>query len=106
MNITLSGKQVDISDRLRKHVEEALEGAVNKYFIDENSGACYEYIDSASCCHQPTCFHCKCESCGKLIHLDCHEIQMLRQHLLSRHNFKLNPLRTVFYGICQECQAE
>ncbi len=32
MNITLSGKQVDISDRLRKHVEEALEGAVNKYF--------------------------------------------------------------------------
>ena len=32
MNITLTGKQVDIGERLHKHVEAALEGAVNKYF--------------------------------------------------------------------------
>lgn len=32
MNITLSGKQVDISDRLRKRVEESVEASVNKYF--------------------------------------------------------------------------
>ena len=90
-----------------RHLERLVEeGAVNKYFIDENSGACYEYINSASCCHQPTCFHCKCEHCGKLIHLDCHEIQLLSQHLLNRHDFKLNPMRTVFYGLCQECQED
>ena len=32
MNITLTGKQVDIGDRLRKHVEEAIENSVTKYF--------------------------------------------------------------------------
>lgn len=32
MKITLSGKQVDISDRLRNRVEEGMENSVNKYF--------------------------------------------------------------------------
>lgn len=32
MKITLTGKQVDIGDRLRNHVEEAIENSVNKYF--------------------------------------------------------------------------
>ena len=32
MKITLTGKQVDIGDRLRKHVEEGIENSVNKYF--------------------------------------------------------------------------
>ena len=32
MKITLTGKQVDIGDRLRKHVEEAIENSVTKYF--------------------------------------------------------------------------
>ena len=32
MKITLTGKQVDIGDRLRNHVEEAITNSVNKYF--------------------------------------------------------------------------
>ena len=32
MQITLTGKQVDIGDRLRKHVEDAIENSVTKYF--------------------------------------------------------------------------
>ena len=32
MKITLTGKQVDIGDILRKHVEEAIENSVMKYF--------------------------------------------------------------------------
>ena len=32
MKITLTGKQVDIGDRLRNHVEEAIENSVKKYF--------------------------------------------------------------------------
>ena len=32
MKVTLSGKQVDISDKLRNHVEEAISGSVEKYF--------------------------------------------------------------------------
>lgn len=32
MKITLTGKQVDIGDRLRQHVEEGILNSVNKYF--------------------------------------------------------------------------
>lgn len=32
MKVTLSGKQVDISEKLRKHVEAAIVGSVEKYF--------------------------------------------------------------------------
>ena len=32
MKITLTGKQVDIGDRLRSHVEENISNSVNKYF--------------------------------------------------------------------------
>lgn len=32
MKVTLSGKQVDVSEKLRKHVEEAISGSVEKYF--------------------------------------------------------------------------
>ncbi|MDR1026089.1 MAG: ribosome-associated translation inhibitor RaiA [Lactobacillus sp.] len=32
MNITLTGKQVDIGERLNKHVEESITGTVTKYF--------------------------------------------------------------------------
>ena len=32
MNITLTGKQVDISEKLKKHVEETIDATVMKYF--------------------------------------------------------------------------
>ena len=34
MKITFTGKQVDISDRLRAHIEENVLSAVRKYFSD------------------------------------------------------------------------
>ena len=39
MNITLTGKQVDIGDRLNKHVEENITSSVNKYFSNPISCA-------------------------------------------------------------------
>ncbi len=82
------------------------EGLVNKYIIDANTPACFEYIaddkDHEEHGHD-TCFHCKCESCGKLIHLHCDEMEKIKSHLLESHEFTLDPKRTVFYGLCKEC---
>ena len=49
------------------------------------------------------CFHCKCEKCGRLIHLKCEELSGIAGHLYSEHHFSLDPKRTVFYGICEKC---
>ena len=80
------------------------EGILNKYIIDEKSPACFEYVRSSSHEGPGTCFHCKCEQCGRLIHLHCEELEEIRSHLLGEHGFRLDPRRTVFYGLCEACQ--
>lgn len=81
------------------------DGVVNKYIIDANSPACFEYIGEEAHLEGQACFHCKCEKCGKLIHLQCEELVELQEHLLAHHRFALNPMRTVFYGICDACSV-
>lgn len=82
------------------------QGLVNKYVIDENTGCCYEYVHHHHHDHNSECYHCKCEGCGKLIHLDCEEVSRLNEHILSEHNFKIDPHKTVFYGLCDSCRAQ
>lgn len=79
-------------------------GLVAKYVVDGTSSACFEYIGEQDNCGQPTYLHCKCEKCGKVIHLQCNEVASLGQHMLEHHDFEVNSLRTVFYGICGECR--
>ena len=89
-----------------RHLERMVdEGLVNKYSIDSNSPACFEYIADPSLCGCETCFHCKCESCGKLIHLHCEELNALAEHLNREHQFVMDPRRTVFYGLCEKCAS-
>lgn len=79
------------------------EGLVVKYLIDENSSACFEYVGEKDH-HHPSCYHCKCERCGKLIHMECHEIEALEKHISEHHGFRIDPKRTVFYGLCADCR--
>ncbi len=80
------------------------EGLVNKYILDAQSPACFEYIGQSQCSVEESCFHCKCEKCGCLIHLHCDELKGIARHLERDHHFRLDPLRTVFYGLCENCQ--
>lgn len=85
--------------QLEKLVEE---GQVRKYVVEEGQSACYEYVGSADP-GDVTCYHLKCEVCGKLIHLSCHEITDFEQHITEHHQFHVNPRRTVFFGLCEDC---
>ena len=80
------------------------EGVVSKQIIDKNSPACFEYIGSESHIHSESCFHCKCEKCGKLIHMHCDELEEMEKHILKDHAFKIDHRRTVFYGVCEDCK--
>ena len=81
------------------------QGMVAKYNVDGTSSACFEYLGAEEHCHKTSCFHCKCEKCGKLIHLHCEDVVKLEQHLMDSHGFRMDPCRTVFYGICEECRS-
>ena len=78
------------------------EGTIQKYFIDDHSAACFEYAGE-TCNSAEQHFHLKCELCGRLIHLECEELEELGGHLKTEHGFVINPLRTVFYGVCTDC---
>ena len=89
-----------------RHLERMVdEGLVAKYILDANTPACFEYIGEGNPCGDTVCFHCKCEKCGRLIHLHCDELEGIAAHLLAEHHFTLNAHRTVFYGVCSDCAA-
>ncbi|MBR0092711.1 MAG: transcriptional repressor [Lachnospiraceae bacterium] len=79
------------------------EGIVGKYVIDATTPACFTYLGETAHVTDAVCFHCKCDKCGRLIHLHCDELESVGTHLKEEHGFVLNPMRTVFYGICADC---
>lgn len=86
-----------------RHLERlADEGYIRKYYIGTGDSACYSFEKSAEACSSH--FHCKCETCGKLIHLDCDELNEMKSHLLKHHGFEWNAGKTVFYGTCERCR--
>ena len=82
------------------------EGLINKYNIDASSPACFEYMRPQDHAGATVCFHCKCEKCGKLIHMHCDEMMEMSEHLYKEHAFTLDPKRTVLYGLCEECRMK
>ena len=81
------------------------EGLMRKYFIGEGEAACFEYVGEDCGCANDHCFHCLCTSCGRLVHVECHDLGEVGDHLLSHHGFAIDPLRTVFYGLCADCRG-
>ncbi len=99
------GKDIGTATIYRQLERMVSEGTVSKYIIDSKSSACFAYIGSESHAGENVCFHCKCVRCGKLIHLHCDELETIQDHLMQSHHFALDPLRTVFYGLCEKCMA-
>lgn len=89
-----------------RHLERMVkQGVVVKYVIEGTNSACFEYVGGRADSGQPVSFHCRCEKCGKLIHMQCNEVENFGQHMLEHHDFEMDSLRTVFYGICGECRG-
>ncbi len=84
--------------QLERFVEE---GSIRKYVLGPGECACYAYSEDQQCTSH---FHCICEVCGKLIHMECSELREIQAHLLERHGFAWNTGKTVFYGICEQCR--
>jgi Fur family ferric uptake transcriptional regulator len=87
-----------------RHLERlAAEGTIRKYALGDGKSACYQYVDDRAACREH--FHLVCERCGALIHVDCELLEQIRAHLLLEHKFRLDMLKTVFYGTCDACRA-
>jgi Fur family ferric uptake transcriptional regulator len=87
-----------------RHLEKLCSGGMIRRYALEEGSACYQVVRGGGDCRGH--FHLKCEKCGELIHLECDLLDEIQQHVLQKHDFRINALKTVFYGLCKNCLPE
>ena len=78
------------------------EGIIARSSIEGIDGVCYRYLPDEP---EGVYFFLKCESCGNLSPIDCDELQKLYEHVVQSHHVRINPVKTVLYGLCEDCFA-
>lgn len=96
------GQNIGLTTVYRQLDKLVRQGVVHKIITDE--GAHYQFCDCRA--QHRDCFLLKCERCGSIRHLDCSHLGELYEHLLRQHGFAINPRRTLFYGLCEQCVGE
>lgn len=76
------------------------EGIISRSTIEGIDGVCYRYLPGAP---KNIYFFLKCEHCGDLSPIDCGELQHLYEHVIEHHHVRINPAKTVLYGLCECC---
>lgn len=80
------------------------QGQITKYVSDDGKKAIYQYIGSNQNCQHH--LHLKCTNCGRIIHLDCHFMDEIKNHILESHQFYLQCDSTIIYGQCKDCKEQ
>lgn len=96
------GYDVGIATIYRQLSKLTSEGIIQRFSMDGTQTSYYEYMNADKEPH----FHFKCEKCNKFIHFNCDALKELHNHLAARHGFDMNSMKTVIYGICNECAAK
>lgn len=80
------------------------ERSVIKYVSDDGKKASYLYRESHINCEDH--LHLQCSLCGKVIHLDCHFMAELMEHIRASHGFALKCDSSILYGLCADCKKQ
>lgn len=75
------------------------DGLLNKEIGSDNT-TYYQYLEK---CSEENHFYLKCDSCGKVIHIDCDCIKSLSNHIYNNHKFITNKERIIINGKCNNC---
>ncbi len=81
--------------KLKSMVDNKL---IKKIFNPLKQNMEYQYL--CQCSH----LHLICQSCKKIIHLDCVKAHEFISHIFLAHQFSINQINTSIYGLCKECQ--
>ncbi len=99
-----SGNEVNITT-IYRYIEKLVEeGTVMKYVAENGTRAVYQYVDSTHHCEEH--LHLQCIKCGALIHLDCHFMDEISEHVLNEHGFHIQCKNSIIYGLCDKCASE
>ena len=77
------------------------EGTVMKYVAEKGSQATYQYVEQGHNCEDH--LHLQCVKCGQVIHLECHFMHEIFEHVEKEHGFMMQCKNSIVYGICKDC---
>lgn len=81
----------------------AKDGTLMKYVAEKGGQSAYQYVEPGRRCGEH--LHLKCVKCGRIIHLDCHFMKEISDHIAENHDFSLQCQNSVLYGTCRECNG-
>jgi len=85
-----------------RHLERLVkDNQVIRFVGVEGASSCYQYLAQGE--NHKNHYHLVCSECGRMIHLNCREMDELREHMLRDHRFILDSCKTVLYGRCNDC---
>lgn len=98
----LCAQQISLSAVYRNLSQLEAEGLIRKSVKPGSREAYYRYV-GAEDCHSH--LHLSCTRCGKTFHMDAEHTAQLTRAMSELDGFDLDILKTVLYGICQNCHG-
>ena len=80
------------------------EGIVVSYVSEKGDKTTYQYVGEQGHCSDH--LHLKCLQCGKIIHLDCHFMGEISEHIWKEHGFSIQCKNSIIYGVCRDCMKK
>ncbi len=102
-NLSKKGCKIGLTTIYRNLAKLEEECLIARVTIDGIRGTCYRYRGSSE---QEYWFSMKCEQCGSVVDIPCSELKHLYQHVSTDHQIQIDAKKTMFYGLCTECQRD
>lgn len=98
----LCAQQISLSAVYRNLSQLEAEGLIRKSVKAGSRESYYQYV-GAEDCHSH--LHLSCTRCGKTFHMDAERTAQLTRAMSELDGLDLDILKTVLYGICQNCHG-
>lgn len=95
------GNYVGKSTIYRRISEMTNNGVIRRFRGNDGKSVVYQFVGEDHECDKH--FHLKCMDCGKLIHLECWQMDEIAGHIGKKHGFSLDSTKCVLYGKCARC---
>lgn len=80
------------------------EGLINRFTAEGSDASLYQYAAPVRSCNDH--IHLQCRNCGHVIHLDCHFMDEITEHIMEHHGFELICKGSVLLGLCANCREK
>ena len=97
----LCAQQISLSAVYRNLSQLEAEGLDRKSVKAGSRESYYQFVGAEGCRSH---LHLSCTRCGKTFHMDGEHTAQLTRSMWELDGFDLDILKTVLYGVCQDCR--